>query len=125
MSTIISVLRETEMVQLPDGRIMRAADLEWLDRMEEERAARARGFSGGKGFSGGSSFSSGGSGGGSGPANIGAAVSDNSDPSNPVVRAVGRARPSKPIQTVKSKIVPEPDQIQSKPPTRQNRPELG
>jgi hypothetical protein len=41
--------------------------------------------------------------------------------------AVGRARPQpgKPIQTAKSKIVPEPDQIQSKPPTRQSRPELG
>jgi hypothetical protein len=43
----------------------------------------------------------------------------------PVTVAVGRARPAKPIQTVKSKIVPEPDQIQSKPPARQSRPELG
>ena len=34
----------------------------------------------------------------------------------PEARVVGRApRPAKPIQSVKSKIVPEPDQIQSKP----------
>jgi hypothetical protein len=44
----------------------------------------------------------------------------NNDPGHPDVRVVGRARPgatSKPIQrSMKSKIVPEPDQIQSPPP---------
>jgi hypothetical protein len=128
MSTIISILREAEMVQLPDGRIMRAADLERAEQVAcvSERSARARGFSGGSSFSGSSGFGSGGGSSSGGLANIGVAVSDNSNPGNPSVRVVGRARPgSKPIQTAKSKIVPEPDQIQSKPPTRQNRPELG
>jgi hypothetical protein len=32
------------------------------------------------------------------------------------VRAVGRARPAKPIRSTKSAIVPEPDQVQSAPP---------
>jgi hypothetical protein len=36
----------------------------------------------------------------------------------PDVTMVGRARPTKPIQSVKSKIVPEPDQIQSARPVR-------
>ena len=48
----------------------------------------------------------------------------NNSPGRPDVTMVGRSRPAKPIQSVKSKIVPEPDQIQSKP-TRVDRPELG
>jgi hypothetical protein len=40
-------------------------------------------------------------------------------PGRPDVTAIGRARPTtKPMQTGKSKIVPEPDQIQSPPPGR-------
>jgi hypothetical protein len=127
MSTIISVLRETEMVRLPDGRTMLAADAERADRLEEallreRREREARGFSGASGFSGGRSFGSGG-GDSSGLANT---PISNSFSNHPDVRVVGRARPGsvKPIQTAKSKIVPEPDQIQSKP-TRSDRPELG
>ena len=40
----------------------------------------------------------------------------------PEVRVVGRSRPAKPIHSVKSKIVPEPDQIQSAPPVRPTLP---
>jgi hypothetical protein len=43
----------------------------------------------------------------------------------PITAVVGRARVIKPIRSVKSRIVPEPDQIQSPPPVRQSRPELG
>ena len=47
----------------------------------------------------------------------------NNSPGRPDVTMVGRSpRPAKPIQSVKSRIVPEPDQIQSKP-TRVDRPE--
>ena len=38
------------------------------------------------------------------------------------VRAVGRARPAKPIRSAKSAIVPEPDQVQSAPPVRPTLP---
>jgi hypothetical protein len=38
------------------------------------------------------------------------------------VRAVGRARPAKPIRSAKSAIVPEPDQLQSEPPVRPTLP---
>jgi hypothetical protein len=38
------------------------------------------------------------------------------------VRAVGRARPAKPIRSTKSAIVPEPDQIRSAPPVRPTLP---
>ena len=48
---------------------------------------------------------------------IGAPIANNS-PGRPDVSMVGRSRPAKPIQSVKSKIVPEPDQIQSAPPRR-------
>ena len=45
---------------------------------------------------------------------------------NPLGRAgvtmVGRSRPTKPMQSGKSKIVPEPDQIQSAPPVRPTLP---
>ena len=47
-----------------------------------------------------------------------------SNPSPPTnVHAVGRvSHPAKPIQSVKSAIVPEPDQIQSAPPVRPTLP---
>jgi len=47
-----------------------------------------------------------------------------SNPSPPTnVHAVGRvSRPAKPIRSVKSAIVPEPDQIQSAPPVRPTLP---
>jgi len=38
------------------------------------------------------------------------------------VRAVGRARPAKPIRSAKSAIVSEPDQVQSAPPVRPTLP---
>jgi hypothetical protein len=49
----------------------------------------------------------------------------NNDPGRPDVHVVGRARAVKPIRSVKSQIVPEPDQIQSAPSVRPTRPELG
>jgi hypothetical protein len=39
----------------------------------------------------------------------------------PTVTAIGQSRPTKPMQTGKSKIVPEPDQIQSPPPGPRRR----
>jgi hypothetical protein len=45
---------------------------------------------------------------------VGGDIIANNDPGRPDVTAVGQSRPTKPIQ--KSKIVPEPDQIQSPPP---------
>jgi hypothetical protein len=45
------------------------------------------------------------------------------DPGHPSVHVVGRARVAKPpIRSVKSRIVPEPDQIQSPPQVRQDLP---
>jgi hypothetical protein len=38
------------------------------------------------------------------------------------VRGLGRARPAKPTRSTKSKIVPEPDQLQSEPPVRPTLP---
>jgi hypothetical protein len=59
----------------------------------------------------------------SSPTGAGTPISNNS-PGRPDVRVVGRSpQPTKPIQSVKSKIVPEPDQIQSAPPTRREIPE--
>ena len=52
---------------------------------------------------------------------IGTPITNNS-PGRPEVRVVGRSRPAKPIQSVKSRIVPEPDQIQSAPPRRRSSP---
>ena len=52
---------------------------------------------------------------------IGAPINNNS-PGRPEVRVVGRSRPAKPIRSAKSAIVPEPDQIQSAPPTRPTLP---
>ena len=52
---------------------------------------------------------------------IGAPITNNS-PGRPEVRVVGRSRPAKPIRSAKSAIVPEPDQIQSAPPTRPTLP---
>jgi hypothetical protein len=111
MSVLISTILEAERASWLEDALLR-------ERERQERAAR--GFSGGKSFSGGDGF---GSGGGSGPANT---PVSNSASNNPSVHVIGRARPGsmKPIQTAKSKIVPEPDQIQSKP-TRSDRPELG
>jgi hypothetical protein len=53
---------------------------------------------------------------------IGTPITNNNSSGQPEVRVVGRARPAKPIQSVKSKIVPEPDQIQSRPPVRPDLP---
>jgi hypothetical protein len=53
---------------------------------------------------------------------IGTPITNNS-PGRPEVRVVGRSRPAKPIQSVKSKIMPEPDQVQSAPPVRKEIPE--
>jgi hypothetical protein len=50
---------------------------------------------------------------------VGGDLISNNSPGRPDVTMVGRvSRPAKPIQSVKSKIVPEPDQIQSAPPRR-------
>jgi hypothetical protein len=38
------------------------------------------------------------------------------------VSMVGRSRPTKPMQSGKSKIVPEPDQLQSAPPGKRSSP---
>jgi len=47
----------------------------------------------------------------------------NNSPGRPDVTMVGRSpRPAKPIQSVKSRIVPEPYQIQSAPPVRPTLP---
>jgi hypothetical protein len=59
------------------------------------------------------------------PHGAGTPVSHNSTPGRPDVTVVGRARPSTmahPIRSAKSKIVPEPDQIQSAPPVRPTLP---
>jgi hypothetical protein len=60
---------------------------------------------------------------GASPTGAGTPISHNSTPGRPDVTVVGRARPAgHPIQSAKSKIVPEPDQIWSEPPGR--RPSL-
>jgi len=51
------------------------------------------------------------------PTGAGAPTGNNS-PGQPVVQVVGQARPAKPIRSTKSRIAPEPDQIQSAPPRR-------
>ena len=51
------------------------------------------------------------------PTGAGAPIGNNS-PGQPVVQVVGQARPAKPIRSTKSRIAPEPDQIQSAPPRR-------
>jgi hypothetical protein len=64
---------------------------------------------------------------GSSPTGVGAPISHNSTPGRPDVTVVGRARPSTmahPIRSAKSKIVPEPDQIQSPPPPGPRRSSL-
>jgi hypothetical protein len=54
---------------------------------------------------------------------VGAPITNNSA-GQPTVSVVGRSpRPTKPIRSMKSRIVPEPGQIQSKPPTRAEIPE--
>ena len=56
------------------------------------------------------------------PIAVGEPVSNNSA-GHPSVHVIGRSpQPSKPVQSVKSRIVPEPDQIQSKPPGRRFSP---
>jgi hypothetical protein len=58
------------------------------------------------------------------PRATGEPISHNSTPGRPDVTVVGRARPSTmahPIRSAKSKIVPEPDQIQSPPPGPRRR----
>jgi hypothetical protein len=47
---------------------------------------------------------------------VGGDLITNNTPGRPSVSMIGRSRPAKPIQSGKSKIVPEPDQIQSAPP---------
>jgi hypothetical protein len=49
---------------------------------------------------------------------VGGDLITNNTPGRPSVSMIGRSRPTKPIQSGKSKIVPEPDQIQSPPPGR-------
>jgi hypothetical protein len=57
-----------------------------------------------------------------GPARVGTPITDN-PAGQPVVSVVGRAtRPTKPIRSTKSTVVPEPDQLQSAPPTRRSSP---
>ena len=60
-----------------------------------------------------------------GPGEAGPAVGgSNNSPGRPDVRVVGRSpQPAKPIRWVKSRIVPEPDQIQSATPVRGEIPE--
>ena len=53
------------------------------------------------------------------PTGAGAPTGNNS-PGQPVVHVVGRARAAKPIRSVKSRIVPEPDQVQSEPASRRS-----
>jgi hypothetical protein len=60
--------------------------------------------------------------GGASPTGVGTPIGNNS-PGQPVVQAIGRARVAKPIRSVKSRVVPEPDQLQSGPPTRREIPE--
>jgi hypothetical protein len=50
----------------------------------------------------------------------GAPITNNNSPGRPEVRVVGRSpQPARPIRhSMKSRIVPEPDQIQSAPPRR-------
>jgi len=47
---------------------------------------------------------------------VGGDLITNNSPGRPDITAIGRSRPTKPMQSGKSKIVPEPDQIQSAPP---------
>jgi len=49
---------------------------------------------------------------------VGGDLITNNSPGRPDVTAVGRSRPTKPIQSGKSKIVPEPDLALSAPPRR-------
>jgi len=56
------------------------------------------------------------------PSRVGGGPITNNSLGRPEVRVVGRSRPAKPIHSVKSKIVPEPDQIQSAPPVRPTLP---
>jgi hypothetical protein len=55
------------------------------------------------------------------PDPVGTPITNNSS-GQPEVRVVGRARPTKPMQSGKSRIVPEPDQIQSPPLGRRSSP---
>jgi hypothetical protein len=50
MSTIIGILREAELVQLPSGRIMRVVDLECLERLERFADAAIAADTGRKGL---------------------------------------------------------------------------
>ena len=55
---------------------------------------------------------------GASPTGVGTPISSNSA-AHPDVHVIGRSpQPAKPIRSAKSKIVPEPDQIQSAPPRR-------
>ena len=47
---------------------------------------------------------------------VGGDLITNNSAGRPDITAIGRSRPTKPMQSGKSKIVPEPDQIQSAPP---------
>jgi len=55
-----------------------------------------------------------------GSTQVGGDLITNNTPGRPSVSMIGRSRPAKPIQSGKSKIVPEPDQIWSAPPGRRS-----
>jgi hypothetical protein len=57
-----------------------------------------------------------------GSTQVGGDLITNNTPGRPDVTAIGRSRPTKPVQSGKSKIVPEPDQLQSEPPVRPTLP---
>ena len=121
MSTIVEILKATEEVLLPDGRrILAAAALERV--VDADRGDRV--------ISGASSSSRGNTSSRSAPSTVnvpgGMPITHNFS-GQPSVQVVGRGRlakpiRSKPVQSMKSKIVPEPDQIQSEPPVRSDLP---
>jgi len=125
VSTIVEILKATEEVLLPDGRrILAAAVLERVvdaDRGGDRviSGASSRGDASSRGASSRSAPST---------VNVpgGMPITHNFS-GQPSVQVVGRGRlakpiRSKPVQSMKSKIVPEPDQIQSAPPVRQDLP---
>ena len=122
MSTIVEILKATEEVLLPDGRRILAAAV--LERVVDADRGGDRVISGASSSSRGNTSSR------SAPSTVnvpgGMPITHNFS-GQPSVHVVGRGRlakpiRSKPVQSMKSKIVPEPDQIQSAPPVRQDLP---
>jgi len=116
VSTVIEILKATEEVLLPDGRRILVAALERV--VDADRGDRV--------ISSASSSSRGDASSRSAPSTVnvpGGMPVTNNFSGQPSVHVVGRGRVVKPpMWSMKSKIVPEPDQIQSAPPVRQDLP---